>query len=243
MLQEIFNTGYLIAREIQSNHSDSIYTYPFPKSKLLNQFPQLKIQELLNCIHSDLKNSNQLPDFSKIIITEAPVFKSNSLYGVTEFQDEEIHVTINSHLNDCWKRFIKCKEICQIYCDYKHTSDSNWFEPGDIIDQISKLITGLKKLGFSDPKHGIKLTDIDEDDFEIDERSLTEFHSLIAAIHLIFPATYKELSRELYSDVIRKNIKMYDIAFYHQMPEYILNTFHKMIYPYHDAVGFPNTEG
>lgn len=142
-------------------------------------------------------------------------FPTDSIYGMNIFNEDnnEIHVFVNSELNECWTRFVICKELIQLYLDCGVFSENkSSYTPEQIIEQIKEATISQHSLNSID------------DNYEFSMGFEVEALAYIVVTDLFFPVDNKLLVQKLgvnLIDVDTIEFSHYDLAKLFKTPEFI----------------------
>lgn len=161
-----------------------------------------------------ITNDNQLE-----IVFKTIKFPNSTIYGALH-KDGKSEVTIytNLELNDCWTRFVKCKELMQLYVDSNNTHSYREYSSSEIIKQIKEVIRSQGTLISAD------------DVYEFDAGYESEAIAFLATIDLFFPKEDK-LFVHILGEMIaeKKGYTNYDLALTYKTPEFIVKFYRKYI--------------
>jgi len=142
-------------------------------------------------------------------------FPNDSIYGMNLVREgsDVIDIYLNSELNECWSRFVICKELIQLYLDSgKLVKNEKSYPPNEIIEQIKEATVAQQYLNKIDK------------DYKFSTGFSPEALAYIIVTDLFFPLENKRLVKKIGTDVIDKkkhNFTHYDLASLFKTPEHI----------------------
>jgi hypothetical protein len=206
-----------MSHDLQKNHGTSFYVPTEEDVALgLKNVKKLDVKKLALVVRDYLR---QIKDNQNIEIEFEPIdLPQGDILGACGWVESEdkFRIYYDAELNDCWKRFVICKELMQLYID---AEGGNPYTQDQIIDQIKELFKARNIVAENNTN------------YEFSEGVSPEIQALIMSIDLMVCPENRLLFYYLnrFVSLTNNNLESYDLALMLKYPEFVIKLYRKYI--------------
>jgi len=211
--------AFVMSHDLQKKHGAFFYADTKNGDALgLSNIKILDIQKLAIVVRDYLR---VVRNNASLEIEVEPIdLPQGDVIGTCGWIEEEntFRIYHDQELNDCWARFVICKELMQLYID-AHTIYKYPYSPDDILKQIIELYEARNVVSEN------------IESFEFSEGVAPELQAFIMAVDLMVSTENKPTYYFLggFISLTETPIEWYDLALMLKYPEFVVKLYRKHI--------------